>query len=158
VNRYRPLKFAKTAEPIRPGLWPKEQTSPFQRQSRSWQHWLQIFHTRSLTADPVPDRSQPKRASRIQIDRPEELVWRRVIRPTTEVAEAEHRPEVAASVQRSALRSFESQEPAKISAPIERLTAAQIVSLDPSFVDRLTDDVIRRVEKRAQIERQRRGL
>ena len=34
----------------------------------------------------------------------------------------------------------------------------QITKLDPALVDRLTDDVIRRVEKRARIERQRRGL
>ena len=31
-------------------------------------------------------------------------------------------------------------------------------SLDPALVDRLADDVIRRVERRARIERERRGL
>jgi hypothetical protein len=30
--------------------------------------------------------------------------------------------------------------------------------LDPVFVDRLTDDVIRRVERRMRIERERRGV
>jgi hypothetical protein len=35
---------------------------------------------------------------------------------------------------------------------------ARLSDLEPSFVDRLTDDVIRRVERRARIERERRGL
>ena len=33
-----------------------------------------------------------------------------------------------------------------------------MTDLDPAFVDRLTDDVIRRVERRVRIERERRGL
>jgi hypothetical protein len=37
-------------------------------------------------------------------------------------------------------------------------SAIQISDLDPRFVDRLTDDVIRRVERRVRIERERRGL
>lgn len=158
VNRLRPRQLEQTGEPVRPGRWQKKQTPLFLTQSRSWQHGLQVFHSRSLIADPAPDRSQPSKASRIQLDCPEELVWRRVIRSTTEVAEAERRQEAPDSVQRPALRTSQSQEATPKSAPIERSTAAQIIKLDPSFLDRLTDDVIRRVEKRAQIERQRRGL
>jgi hypothetical protein len=37
-------------------------------------------------------------------------------------------------------------------------TAASAFSLDASQLDRLTDDVIRRVERRARIARERRGL
>lgn len=158
INRLRPWQFEKTAEPVRSGLWRPEQTTPFLTQSRIWQHWLQIFHSRSLTTDPVADRSQAHKASRMQFDLSEELVWHRVIRPTTEGAQAEHRQEVSDSVQPPALRTFQSQEATPKSAPIEQSTVAQIIKLDPSFLDRLTDDVIRRVEKRAQIERQRRGL
>lgn len=158
VNRLRPRQLEQTAEPVRRGRWRKEQTPLLLTQSRSSQHWLQVFHSRSLIAVPAPDRSQPSKASRIQLDRPEELVWRRVTRPTMEVAEAERRQELSDSVQRTALRTFQSQEATPKSAPIERSTAAHIIKLDPSFLDRLTDDVIRRVEKRAQIERQRRGL
>jgi hypothetical protein len=158
VKRYRPLPFEQATGSVGLNMGREEQTSPFLKQSRSWQHVLQIFHTRSLIADHVPDRSQPKHISRTQIDHPEELVWRRVTPIATEVAEAESRQEVSASVERPALRTFQSLEPAKTSAPTERSTAAQIISLDPGFLDRLTDDVIRRVEKRAQIERQRRGL
>ena len=158
VNRLRRWQFEKTAEPVRAGLWRPEQTTPFLTQSRIWQHWLQIFHSRSLTTDPVADRSQPHKAARMQFDLAEELVWRRVLRPTTEAAQAERRQEVSDSVQRPALRTFQSHEATPKSAAIEQSTVPQIIKLDPSFLDRLTDDVIRRVEKRAQIERQRRGL
>ncbi|MDX6443400.1 MAG: hypothetical protein QOH71_474 [Blastocatellia bacterium] len=158
VNRLRPREFQQTAELVRLGQWRKEQTPSFLMQSRSWHHWLQIFHSRPLTTETVPDRSRPNKASQIQSDLPEELVWRRAKRPATEVIEAERQQEVSASVQRPTLRTFQTQEATPKSAPIERPTAAQILSLDPGFLDRLTDDVIRRVEKRAQIERQRRGL
>jgi hypothetical protein len=33
-----------------------------------------------------------------------------------------------------------------------------MTDLDPRLVDRLTDDVIRRLERRVRIERERRGL
>ena len=158
VNRLRPWQFEKTAEPVRAGLWRPEQTTPFLTQLRIWQHWLQIFHSRSLTTDPVADRSQPQKPSRMQFDLAEEFVWHRVLLPTMQAAQAERGQEISDSVQRLALRTFQSQEATPKSAAIEQSTVAQIIKLDPSFLDRLTDDVIRRVEKRAQIERQRRGL
>lgn len=40
----------------------------------------------------------------------------------------------------------------------KRPTVLQIADLDASVVDRLTDDVIRRVERRVRIERERRGM
>jgi hypothetical protein len=36
--------------------------------------------------------------------------------------------------------------------------AVRLASLDPALVDRLADDVIRRVERRLRIERERRGI
>ena len=41
---------------------------------------------------------------------------------------------------------------------IERVAVKQMTKLDPALLDRLTDNVISRVEKRIKIERQRRGL
>jgi hypothetical protein len=41
------------------------------------------------------------------------------------------------------------------SQPPQRLLTADV---DPRLLDRLTDDVIRRVERRVRIERERRGL
>jgi hypothetical protein len=40
----------------------------------------------------------------------------------------------------------------------QRTTPLQFGDLDASLLDRLTDDVIRRVERRVRIERERRGL
>jgi hypothetical protein len=57
------------------------------------------------------------------------------------------------------VRSLQSRQAAPALAPaIERAAAAQAPKLDPGLLDRLTDDVIRRVEQRMRIERQRRGL
>jgi hypothetical protein len=48
--------------------------------------------------------------------------------------------------------------PAVMAAGSARAARVQISDLDPRLVDRLTDDVIRRVERRVRIERERRGL
>jgi hypothetical protein len=44
------------------------------------------------------------------------------------------------------------------SLPAASAAATRITALDPALVDRLTDDVIRRVERRVRIERERRGI
>jgi hypothetical protein len=44
------------------------------------------------------------------------------------------------------------------SARVADGAAARITDLDPRLLDRVTDDVIRRVERRVRIERERRGL
>jgi hypothetical protein len=86
-------------------------------------------------------------------------VWRRVTGPPTEIADSERRQEFSDSYERPSLRSFQSQEAAAHApARFEQPAAQQITSLDPRLVDRLTDDVIRRVEQRVRIERERRGL
>jgi hypothetical protein len=36
--------------------------------------------------------------------------------------------------------------------------AAEAANFDPKLLDRLTDDVVRRVERRVRIERERRGI
>jgi hypothetical protein len=77
--------------------------------------------------------------------RPPELVWRSAPRPASDAA-IETRPPDARS---AALRD----ELAHSSRP-----ALQMKDLDGTLLDRLTDDVIRRVERRARIERERRGL
>jgi hypothetical protein len=57
------------------------------------------------------------------------------------------------------VRSIQSrQAPPAVAPAIERAAAPQVAKLDPGLLDRLTDDVIRRVEQRMRIERQRRGL
>jgi hypothetical protein len=67
--------------------------------------------------------------------------------------------ELSESVSGTQGRSQPGHESAVGVAPLhERPAAMQITKLDPAVLDRLTDDVIGRVEKRMRIERQRRGL
>lgn len=89
-----------------------------------------------------------------------ELVWRKATPPEPE--EAVH-PAVAAQglTREAAVAATASQTrppalPAPEALPLRRPT--MLSDLDPNLVDRLADDVIRRVERRARIERERRGL
>ncbi|WP_342315376.1 hypothetical protein [Lysobacter sp. FW306-1B-D06B] len=52
--------------------------------------------------------------------------------------------------------AFEPIEPADLAPQVRAAMRAQV--LDPAIVDRLADDVIRRIDRRARIERERRGL
>jgi hypothetical protein len=42
--------------------------------------------------------------------------------------------------------------------PMARASDKRAVALDPALAERLADDVIRRIDRRARIERERRGL
>jgi hypothetical protein len=132
----------------------EELTRSFKTYWRTYEHRSQVF------SQPLPQHNTyaltgPTRRTRIQFDRPEELVWRRVQPPA--VSEDVHHANTSESTQRQPVRIVET--PAQqFSTPTGRTTQTQITKIDPALLDRLTDDVIRRVEKRARIERQRRGL
>jgi len=49
-------------------------------------------------------------------------------------------------------------EPKELSSRVGGASMVQKTTLDPVLLNRLTDDVIRRVEQRVRIERERRGL
>jgi hypothetical protein len=162
------LQILRVRQPTQFGNAPKlvyakgkaeERAQPFQSHSRIWHHWLQILRVRQPTLDyHLPHLSPRHNSPRVTFNEPEELVWRRTNRPATEDPNVEPHQVTADSFDRPAVRTFQSQEGVDHSPMSERAAALQITQLDPSFVDRLTDDVIRRVEKRARIERQRRGL
>lgn len=137
----------------------REEERPFQTQSRIWQHWLQVFSLRPYKpiANPSP-RAPERQALKFQFERPEELVWRRMLRPAKTIDDLEQPPAVSGSY-RTPVHSFSAQqaEP-KVSSAIEKGTVLQVTKLDPGLLDRLTNDVIGRLEKRMRIERQRRGL
>jgi len=82
-------------------------------------------------------------SQRVPLDRPPELMWRSAPRPAAEIV---------AETPRADSRSA----PAHPMAP--QRAAVQLKDFDGALLDRLTDDVIRRVERRARIERERRGL
>lgn len=116
-----------------------------------------VFRSNSHTRELQPTQALSNK-TRIQFDRTEELVWRRNERRrvVSEDAPVTNNTEVT---QRSTARTpAATTHVQSVSAPGNQTTPQQITKFDPSLLDRLTDDVIRRVEKRALVERQRRGL
>lgn len=93
----------------------------------------------------------------VRRDLPVELVWRAPLRPAAGVAVEVARADLPPPSQRASTRSFveTASEP---TGRGERMAPAPLINLDPTLLDRLTDHVIRRVERRARIERERRGL
>jgi hypothetical protein len=87
----------------------------------------------------------------------EELVWRRVTRSLADHEErSQRRTSVDQPVGAESSHAGGSQIASDLSSPAA--VGRAITSFDPAMVDRLTDDIIRRVEKRARIERERRGI
>jgi hypothetical protein len=106
-----------------------------------------------------PQRSNEGKRLQFQVDCREELAWRREVRSPTGIADNQHGHEHSGTHQQQSGSSIRSQDALLAeSSGIERTAALQAAQLDPGLVDRLTDDVIRRMEKRLRIERQRRGL
>jgi hypothetical protein len=112
-----------------------------------------------------PERRAPRgsaaaAAREVRSHRPPEIVWRRSsyaigsavahVRPPVEVQS------VVSRVWPSAAPTQEAE--ARPTATPQRTSPLQFGDLDASLLDRLTDDVIRRVERRVRIERERRGL
>jgi hypothetical protein len=87
-----------------------------------------------------------------------DLVWRA---PTpampaataTPATSARHPPSINATTEPPAIARIETTADAP---HIRAAIRAQV--LDPALVERLADDVIRRIDRRARIERERRGL
>lgn len=89
----------------------------------------------------------------------EELVWRRVTRSLADNDERSlHHESVDQPVRAEPSHPEVSQIAGDHSFSIAAAAGGAITSFDPAMVDRLTDDIIRRVEKRARIERERRGI
>lgn len=159
ANRPRQLVFERMPGVFRKSTQKDELLQPFQTHSRIWKHTMQIVRLSRVQHSRDPQGSRDIKVVPVQLDRPEELAWRRAIRPPPDIADNEQRQEPVDSIQRPAIRSYQGQEVATAaSSPVTRAEVPQVIRLDPSVLDRLTDDVIRRVEQRARIERQRHGL
>ena len=103
--------------------------------------------------------TQPPLAFPQSMPRPLDMVWRA---PTPAMPASTATPTTSA---RTPASTIDSIVESASSARIENLPDTQHVRaavraqvLDPALVERLTDDVIRRIERRARIERERRGL
>ena len=120
-------------------------------------------HTRELrfravaTANAALHCSLRRQQRQPQIARPPELVWRRAAQPPSADVENQARP-TSSTLAPSSVRSHRATTTAALEQPIVATAQTHPLILDLGFMDRLTDDVIRRVEKRVRIERERRGL
>jgi hypothetical protein len=93
-----------------------------------------------------------------QYRRTEELVWRRVSQTTTETSKRVRDLDSMESRERPPVHSATNQQTAATEARALEQAAATLTTLHPALMDRLANDVIRRVEQRVRIERERRGL
>ena len=134
----------------------EELTQFFKTYRRIYEHRPQVFSPHLPARDTYAPIGEPKR-KQIQFAFPEELVWRRVQPPPT-VGTNVRDSNISESNQRESGRAIAETPVQQASSPLGRAAQQQITKIDPGLLDRLTDDVIRRVEQRARIERQRRGL
>ncbi len=90
---------------------------------------------------------------------PPALVWRRARQNSTEATGEVTRPDAPPFPRHAAAPSSEGQDAAPgAPARTERSAALQVTNLDPGLLERLTDSVVRQVERRVRIERERRGI
>jgi len=138
---------------------PREERIPLVNNSQVWPHWLQIFGRRQPALgelfSSIRKETKPVRA---QFERPAEFVWRRVPPTPTEGSGTADRQQFLSSYEPPALYRLQSPESAPVPPSFEQQAVPQAANLDPRVLDRLTDYVIRRVEQRVRIERERRGL
>ena len=132
-----------------------ELTKVFQTHLHIRDRQAQLISYRSLAPEVVAAQKPP---TRVQFDRAEELVWRRTKARATVIEEAPV-ANVTQTIQQQTVRTPAGNTVAQsASASSNQSTPQQVTKFDPGLLDRLADDVIRRVEKRARVERQRRGL
>ena len=121
---------------------------------------LRLFSLRlQKITEYVPHRSQERKASSSQSHSPQNLMWRRAVPPNSPIAENSRRFELSDPFQRPSIPSTPIlEEKVSVLRPIEPMAVGPVTKLDPALVERLADDVIRRMDQRVRIERQRRGL
>ena len=153
IQQPRPSVSLKSVSPLLFHTRHAELVNVFKTQSLIREHRSQILSFRSTSRETVL-----KPAPRIYLDRGEELVWRRTPRRTTINEDAPLANSTETTYQQT-VRTPTIETYVQSTPPANtQTTPQQLPKLDPALLDRLTDDVIRRVEKRALIERQRRGL
>jgi hypothetical protein len=110
--------------------------------------WRESKGSRVSTLRPadMPSRGAVARPSSRASHRPADLIWRTA--PHT----------AAAVVDREAPPAAHVPDTSPVEAHKARPPVLSAASVDARLLDRLTDDVIRRVERRIRIERERRGL
>jgi hypothetical protein len=90
--------------------------------------------------------------------RPADLIWRTAPHTAAAVADRKARPAAHVPPRPVPLTVRSTQDTSPVDAHQDRPLVLSAASVDARLLDRLTDDVIRRVERRIRIERERRGL
>jgi hypothetical protein len=109
---------------------------------------------RSITSTAVPKRAAPESAAATRLvseSRVAEMLWR--TRADGDVASSPPGANPWRGASRPAAPAFDAGPALAVRAPDR-----QALALDPAFTEKLADDVIRRIDRRARIERERRGL
>jgi hypothetical protein len=107
---------------------------------------------RARDAEIAPSHAST-RLQALAMKRPVDLVWRANTNATMTADAAPRSSTTSASSVRSAGAAVPSSPASRPDAKVVCATA-----LDPALADRFADDVIRRIDRRARIERERRGL
>lgn len=139
-----------------------ESTSPTSvaRLDRPWPRVARIEQRHFAPVQRQDSAPPPRRPDAPALSREPELIWRQDRSSRGDVARdaASSEPQGAG---RPAMTTAASTTAAQSPSQPERSVMRKPVGLsdlEPSLVDRLAEDVIRRVERRARIERERRGL
>jgi len=94
----------------------------------------------------------------VTILRSDELIWRRTGQTISDVVKRVQQIEALQADEASSMRSTSVRPEIMPTVSATATAPASVTELDPSLVDRLADHVIRKVDKRMRIERERRGL
>ena len=137
----------------------KEELSiPFKMQSRVLQQWPLPVTARLRNQIGAAPPASGSKLLPLQFASTEELVWRRVSKTTTDITERVRHQEVLDSNESGSQSVANQQTAVAVARAMEAAATIPITKLDPALMDRLANDVIRRVEQRVRIERERRGL
>jgi hypothetical protein len=149
-----PPRGTRAGVPIEAGGWPfaaresirRRDLDTLPRRSGAWRSAASRPPAEARPAPPLPDRAPPP------------LVWRQAPRGAAPPADEPVRRDPPASTRWTSSPPRSVLDGARISAAQVDRPVLQAASLDPALMERVTDHVIRRVEKRARIERERRGI
>lgn len=143
---------------VRPFKSKDEVTTRFKPQLQILHYWPTPLApiSRNQSNPSVEPAHQSKRLQP-QFYKAEELVWRRVSKTTDINERVRHQESIESSD--GSVRSVADQPVAvDVARVMESIASTPITKLHPALMDQLANDVIRRVEQRVRIERERRGL
>ena len=127
---------------------------PFQRRVVG----QKVQHGQRIELDQVAPTYAGTRRATSNMDRTPKLVWRnQAVGQTKDIAESACEDTAHTSMLMSQVSTARSTAPAAPLLSVKKTPLGPMV-IDPALVDRIAEDVIRRVERHVRIERERRGV